>query len=130
MGYRRWLDWLEESRDDLEAAETLLKDGRYSKACFLSQQAAEKAVKALIIHRLKIFETIHSVAELLRKINAPEEMIQLGVELDRHYIPSRYPNAWPSGAPSKMYRKADAESALNTAKKVLEYVKGEIEPGH
>jgi len=44
----RYLDWLDEARDDLESAEYLLNGGRYSKACFYAQQAAEKAVKALL----------------------------------------------------------------------------------
>jgi len=130
LAYKRWRDWLDEALDDIAAAETLMKDGRYSKVCFLSQQAAEKAVKALIIYRLKSYETIHSVAELLRKTGAPDDLIRLGVELDRHYIPSRYPNAWPSGTPSKMYRETEAESALNAARKVLDYVEGEIESGN
>jgi len=130
MSYERWRDWLDEAGDDLASAEILLREGRYSKVCFLSQQAAEKAVKALLIFKFKRFETIHSVAELLRRAEASEELIKLGVELDRHYITSRYPNAWPLGAPSKMYREEEAVSAVNAARRIIEYVEGEIKTNY
>jgi HEPN domain-containing protein len=60
---------------------------------FLAQQSAEKVVKALLIAKFRRYETIHSVTELLKRANAPQSLIELGVRLDRHYIPSRYPNA-------------------------------------
>ena len=59
---------LDEARDDFTSAEILLREGRYSKVCFLSQQAAEKAIKALLIFKFKKFEKIHSVAELVRRV--------------------------------------------------------------
>lgn len=130
MSYERWRDWFEEARDDFISAEILLKEGRYSKVCFLSQQAAEKAIKALLIFKFKKFETIHSVVELLKRVGASEELIKLGIELDRHYITSRYPNAWPLGAPSKMYREEDAVSAVNAARRIIEYVEREIETSY
>jgi len=57
----------------------------------------------------------------------PEELIQKAEHLDRFYIPTRYPNAWPSGAPHKHYTRDDADLALRYAKEVLDFVKGEIE---
>ncbi|MEM2548666.1 MAG: HEPN domain-containing protein [Nitrososphaerota archaeon] len=56
-----------------------------------------------------------------------DELIQLGLELDKHYILSMYPNAWPHGSPSKIYRVEDAEKALGSARRILEYVEGEVE---
>ncbi|BDR91667.1 HEPN domain-containing protein [Vulcanisaeta souniana] len=35
--YQRWVDWLDEARDDLDAAIDLMRLGRYSKACYLAQ---------------------------------------------------------------------------------------------
>ncbi|MEM4007542.1 MAG: HEPN domain-containing protein [Nitrososphaerota archaeon] len=127
MSYERWRDWLDEARDDFSSAELLLKNGKYSKVCFLSHQAGEKAVKALLILKLKKFEVIHSVAELLRRAGASDEFIQLGLELDKHYVLARYPNAWPHGSPSKIYRREEAEKALDSARRILEYVEREVE---
>ncbi len=102
-GYERYWDWLDEALDDLAAAEDLYRLGRYSEACFFSHQAAEKAVKAALIKKLKRYEAIHSVAELLRRlatrVSVPQDLIQKDEKLDRFYIPTRYLNAWPYGAP-------------------------------
>ncbi|KUK22346.1 MAG: HEPN domain protein, partial [Thermotoga petrophila] len=40
-------DWLDAAKDDLEHAKHDLEHGFYNWACFSSQQAAEKAVKAV-----------------------------------------------------------------------------------
>lgn len=43
--------WLEQAEEDLKSAEYLLEKGRYYLVCFLSQQIAEKALKAFIYHK-------------------------------------------------------------------------------
>ena len=48
----RSADWLRQARRDLENAEYELEGGFYEWACFLSQQAAEKAVKAVFQREL------------------------------------------------------------------------------
>ncbi len=131
MSRERYIDWLDEALDDYGAAEDLFRLGRYSKTCFFCHQACEKALKALLIKRAGRYVPIHSVAELLRIAasitNVPSELVRKGDVLDRFYIPTRYPNAWPSGAPYKHYTKEDAELALRYAREVLEFVKREIE---
>ena len=44
-------DWLAQAERDIGQAKASLRDGFYEWACFASQQAAEKAVKALIQSR-------------------------------------------------------------------------------
>jgi len=39
--------WLAAARDDLDSARYLASGGRHAPACFFSQQAAEKAIKAV-----------------------------------------------------------------------------------
>lgn len=126
MSFSRYRDWLDEALDDLSVAEILFREGKYSKVCFFAQQAAEKALRALIIYRHKRYVDIHSISELLRIAKAPQELIEKGDTLDRHYIPSRYPNAWPYGAPYKHYKKSDAEEALRICREVISYVLREI----
>ncbi len=126
----RYVDWLNEARDDLESANYLLEGGRYSKACFYAQQSAEKAVKALLIKRFGRYEEVHSVADLLKIIkdfiHVDESMISMGNKLDGFYIPTRYPNAWPSGAPHERYVKSDAEEAVAYASAIFEFVKDNV----
>lgn len=126
MSFNNYRDWLDEALDDISAAEILLSGEKFSKACFYSHQAAEKALKALCIYKLRIYEHSHSIRHLLEKLSAPKDLIDVGEFLDRFYIPSRYPNAWPSGAPYKHYKREDAETAIKYAWRVLKYVQGEI----
>ncbi|RLI36564.1 hypothetical protein DRO60_05580 [Candidatus Bathyarchaeota archaeon] len=45
----------------------------------------------------------------------PRELVEKAKELDRHYIPTRYPNLHPEGAPMDYYTRADAERAVRYA---------------
>lgn len=130
MRYERYRDWYEEAIDDLEVARELLKLGRFSKVCYFCHQACEKMLKALMIKRLGMYKPTHSVAELLKElnkaINVPPELIREGEKLDRYYIPTRYPNAWPSGPPYKHYNEEDAKEALEYAEKIISFAEKEL----
>jgi HEPN domain-containing protein len=121
MSFERYKDWLDEALDDLSSAEIMFREGKFSKACFLSQQAAEKVVKALMIFKFKKYDDIHSVSELLRRVHAESNLVEDGEKLDRFYIPTRYPNAWPLGAPYAHYTRLDAEEAMEGARRIVEY---------
>ena len=61
--------WWERVREDLVAADRL-KD-LPSASCFHSQQAVEKAIKALLIFHLIEFRTTHDINELLELLSGP-----------------------------------------------------------
>jgi HEPN domain-containing protein len=61
---RRFGDWLSEALEDLYVAKILLREGKYGASCFHSQQAAEKASKALLLLHGRS-EPGHSISELL-----------------------------------------------------------------
>jgi HEPN domain-containing protein len=44
----RSADWIDQARGDLQRAQNDLQDGFYDWACFSAQQAAGKAVKAVL----------------------------------------------------------------------------------
>lgn len=46
--------------------------------------------------------------------------------LDRHYIPSRYPDSFGSGTPADYYTAEDAERAIRDAKEILEFCASRI----
>jgi HEPN domain-containing protein len=121
---RRPQDWLRQAELDLQAATDARDHGHYEWACFLAQQAGEKAVKSA--HERTGAEAWgHSVAALLDELDGvPSEALEAGKSLDRHYIPTRYPNAHPSGAPGDLYTERDARLALGDAKLVLDHVRG------
>lgn len=102
------LRWFEEALWDLDTAVILHRERRYNAAAFYAHQAAEKASKALLYH-VNEAPWGHSVRVLLQRyflalgLNVLEDLIICARELDRHYIPSRYPNAHPAGIQHEAY---------------------------
>ncbi len=125
------LRWLDEALWDLETAEILHREKRYNAAAFYSHQAAEKASKALLYY-INEAPWGHSIRVLLQRyfsatgLNVIEDVMICARELDRHYIPSRYPNAHPAGTPHEAYDENTSRRAIECAKKVIEYVKKAI----
>jgi HEPN domain-containing protein len=116
--------WLAEARVDLGAADSLVV-GFPSRACFLAQQAAEKAVKAILYAGGVRPVLGHSLGELGREAagHMPEfeELRPKVAKLDRFYIPTRYPNGLPEGGlPSEAFDQDDARSAIEIAAKALD----------
>ncbi|MGQ9533329.1 MAG: HEPN domain-containing protein [Desulfotomaculales bacterium] len=120
----RSADWLDEAQGDLEHARNDLRTGFYNWACFSAQQAAEKAVKA-VFQKLGAEAWGHSVTDLLRELGrhhpVPEELIEGALELDKAYIPARYPNAHPSGAPRRLYTAKEAQRLIAYADRIYRF---------
>lgn len=123
--------WFEEATWDLETAKDLLNTERFNHVCFHAQQAAEKAVKGLLLAFGEVAWG-HSVRQLLERLSKLTEMDEKSLltaarELDRHYIPSRYPDALPYGPPKSAYDKETAIRSLNLANAILEFIRAEKE---
>jgi len=122
-------DWLRQATRDLEHARRSVELGDYEWACFAAQQAAEKAVKALY-QKLGIEVWGHSISRMLEHLpdehKPPRELVEKAKELDRHYIPTRYPNLHPEGAPMDYYTRADAERAVRYAGEILEFCRSKV----
>ena len=58
--------WLEYSKSDLHAAQTLLESKEFFplQICFLSQQCAEKAIKAILVFENVNFPKVHDLDRL------------------------------------------------------------------
>jgi len=109
-------DFLLQAKRDLEQARLSLREGFFEWAAFAAQQAAEKAVKAVSVAGL--------LEELAQKLPVPEALLDAASELDKAYIPSRYPDALPEGAPFQRYRRGEAERLLGHAEAVYAYCEG------
>ena len=120
-------DWMDQAQGDLEHARSDLERSFYDWACFSAQQAAEKAVKA-VFQKLGAEAWGHSVADLLQELGAshsvPDELHDAGLELDKAYIPTRYPNAHPSGSPRHRYIRNEAERMVAYAEKIVQFCEG------
>lgn len=120
---RRSRDWLRQAELDIAAARDAQRSGHHEWACFAAQQAAEKAVKAL--HESEGTEAWgHSVVELSRGLkDVPDVVLDAAKGLDKHYIPARYPNSHPAGAPGDLYTASEALRALSDTELVIGYVR-------
>ena len=119
-------DWLKQALRDLEQAQASQRDGRHEWACFAAQQAAEKAVKALHLHRgQKAWGNVVAclLSELPEEVQAPGNLIEQGRVLDTFYIPPRYPNSHPEGAPFEHYGPLQSHEAIGHARAILEFVR-------
>ena len=122
--------WLDTARDDLEAAEILAANNKFSHSCFLCQQAVEKAVKSLH-YKLDSDPWGHSIQKLISALEnvapkAHEKLVEFqhdALLLDRFYIPARYPNGLPGLIPAEAYVKEDAEQAIQSAKAIINRIK-------
>lgn len=119
--------WLAQADYDLRAAQSNADSQLYAYACFISQQAAEKAIKAFLYSRglRQVFG--HSVVELCKQaVRFSKEFVSLGLDagkLDRFYIPTRYPNGLPGGIPAEEFDQVDASESLALAHQVVDLVK-------
>ena len=125
----RYPDWLKQAEADLTHARISLDAGSHEWSCFAAHQVAEKAVKALFL-RLEMEAWGHTVTALLGNLPdasmAPDSVVDGGKLLDRHYIPTRHPNGFDSGAPTDFYRAADAQEAIRSAELILEFCRDQI----
>jgi len=113
---------LRRARSNLERAKVgKVNDAiMYEDLCFDCQQAAEKAIKALLISLNKKFPPIHSIAGLLEivadaRINVPRS-IQEAVILTDYAVKTRYPG---EGEPVS---KEEYRESVNLAVAVYEWV--------
>jgi len=122
-------DWLRQADSDLQHARNSKTVGDYDWAAFASHQAAEKAIKALFQKR-HAEAWGHTLSVLLA--NLPEEdrpdarLVERSKELDKHYIPTRYPNGFERGAPVDFYTEGEAERAIANAEAIVEFCRGKI----
>jgi HEPN domain-containing protein len=122
-------DWLKQAIRDLQHAADSQKTGRHEWACFASQQAAEKAVKALHLF-LGQEAWGHVVAFLLRElpenIEVSQEILEKAQVLDNFYIPTRYANGHPSGAPFEHYGSLQSTQAIQYASEIIEFIRSKM----
>lgn len=115
-------NWFKQAQADLGAANDSGKSGHYEWACFQSQQAAEKALKALYIHRERTAIVTHNMVTLAQVLRAPADIVEAARELNADYVAARYPDA-ANGVPAELYSRGIAERHLRSARKVLQWAK-------
>jgi len=112
-------EWLDYARSDLKLARLAAGDAsiRPEQACFHAQQAAEKAIKAVLLSRQVGFPLTHDIEELLELVEesglpVPNAVGNAGL-LTPYAVETRYPGYWPD------VTGPDVDEALRTAEAML-----------
>lgn len=126
--------WLEQAAADFEAGQRNRE--RPFLACFLAQQCAEKALKALLYWRKGDHPRIHLIATLLDELaagsdgdepalqsgNIPAELDAELRTLDKYYTTTRYPDTLDYALPAASFSKREADEALRIASSIIAFV--------
>jgi HEPN domain-containing protein len=128
---KEFLRWFKQAEHNLKSAKSDAKDGSFDWACFKAQQAAEMAIKALIVSFGKIVKG-HSIFDLLKTLEMfglvlTEELLRCARKLDKFYIPTRYPDAIGLGSPFEGFDSEDFDLALQCCESILLFIKKEFE---
>ncbi len=119
-------NWLNHAESDLKLARLGVgQDVLAEQICFHAQQAAEKALKAVLIQASVDFPFTHDLEELLDSlieagISVPVELEEIGA-LSPYAVESRYPGYWGEITAS------DVNDALDFAEKTLAWAKSKVE---
>jgi HEPN domain-containing protein len=88
-------EWLNRARSNLARAQAKITGVYLEDLCFDAQQAAEKAIKALLIKRGVTFPYVHDLARLVTLLEQAgqeiPEFVQRVEALTRYAVVTRYP---------------------------------------
>jgi HEPN domain-containing protein len=125
----RWRDWWEQAARDLGHAHHSVDAGDYEWASFAAHQAAEKALKSILM-KAGGEPWGHSLTTLAEEWSTVEPgataVLDAARRLDKHYLPARYPNGFPEGHPGKLYTRGEALDAISDATAIVELCRRQV----
>jgi HEPN domain-containing protein len=122
--------WLSNAGGDLRAVSVLADDLPHL-ACFHAQQAAEKALKAVLTLREGDVPLTHVLRELLDACAsagdaAPDDVRAGALSLEKFYVPTRYPDALGWADAALAFTRRDADGARDDAAAVVAWAAGRV----
>ncbi len=123
--------WLHEATDELETARLLVAHERLPPACLHSQQAVEKALKALLLEQGVRPPRTHDLVELLNTVRGRRLDTNLSMD-DAVFLTNVYRSRYPSEEgllPHSEPTVEDAMRALTAADRVLQSARHLLESG-
>ena len=119
--------WFRQAEQDLEDAAFTREGGRFNLACFLGQQAAEKALKAYLYHKGAEDVWGNSLIDLCEDAKIFDMFFDVILsearQLDKYYEITRYPFYLPGGIPSEAFDRIDADRSVELSQQVLDFVR-------
>ncbi len=122
--------WMRQAEQDLEDARFLREGGRHNLACFMGQQAAEKAIKAYLYHKRVEDVWGHSLLDLCEDAKLFDMMFDTvkaeARQLDKYHYITRYPEYLPSGTCSEAFDAIDSKRSIELSKQVVDFARERI----
>ena len=98
-------------------------------ACFIAQQAAEMALKAIAFYRRAELVKAHSIKNIAQALGINGKIEGYGRKLDMYYTSTRYPDALPDNiVPAEFFTLEQAGEALQMAEEILKIADDEVQP--
>ena len=121
--------WLRQANSDLQAARCTAQEGFHSQACYLAGQAAEEALKALLVAAGITPPHSHSLERLVEVLQSEglrlDGLRKLRLKpLTRMNSETRYPQG--DEAPANLFDNRDSDLALATAETVVNITAAEL----
>lgn len=121
-------EWLNRARSDLALSHSVPGEDVYLEdLCYHAQQAAEKALKAVLLHQKVDFPYTHNVAELLELVAAsgvaiPQRLTE-AERLNDYAVTARYPGV------DDPVEATEHREAVALAREVVEWSEDLLESG-
>lgn len=119
--------WVENAEYDLQTAEVMHQSARYAYTAFMCQQALEKIMKGIYLHKTgEEAPRSHNLSYLigLLNLNPQESFVNLFADLSSYYLEGRYPTYKEKVA--KLINKDKSQSILAEAKEAFKWLKSQI----
>ena len=124
--------WRRQAVNDLEFARVAVRERFYAQACFIAQQAAEKAVKAVAYGLGERTVIGHSLVTLISRyrdrVSELNHLQELAGILDQYYVPTRYPNGLAGGVPFEAFGESQAAAAVDAADRFVQLAERHAQP--
>ena len=123
----RYEEWINRAKGSLEIAQIkIIGYIQYGDLCYQAQQAAEKALKGLLVYYGVEPEFTHNIDRLLnelRKYTGIPENIKVATKLTVYAFQTRYPGEYDE------ITKEEYENAVRIAQECLDWVEHSIRNG-
>jgi HEPN domain-containing protein len=120
--------WWDLAQTDFETAKTVLDVGAYYMTAFLSQQSAEKAMKAVwMVRNRRNPPKTHNLLELAGDLSIADEFDTALRRLNPEYVATRYPDA-ANGVPALNYNLEIAQELLDFSAEIMTWCRNQLEP--
>jgi HEPN domain-containing protein len=120
-------EWLKRAKGNLaRAKQPKPKEAFWDDLCFDAQQAAEKSIKAVLVHRQIDFPKTHNIRALLELLDPTgseiSKEIWQAIDLTNYAVETRYPG------PAEPVTRKEYRQALTVAGKVVKWAENIILP--